>query len=235
MLYQKKYCFQNLFQVATDDDAEVRKNVCRALVMLLEVRMDRLIPDIDNIIEYMLVRTQDSDESVALEACEFWLSLAEQPICRNVLTNHLSRLVPVLVRGMKYSEIDIILLKGDVEEDDNVPDKEEDIKPRFHKSRTHMIKNSVGSVHENGTEKDDDDDYDDGDDDGSLSDWNLRKCSAAALDVLANVFRDDLLPILIPILKETLFHQDWDIKESGILALGKKVYVDYRPVKFVPH
>lgn len=208
---------QNLFVVATDEDPEVRKNVCSALVMLLEVRMDRLIPQIDNIIEYMLVRTQDSDEGVALEACEFWLSLAEQPICRNVLANHLSRLVPVLVRGMKYSEIDIILLKGDVEEDDNVPDKEEDIRPRFHKSKT-TIKNSLNN--ENGTEKDDDEDYDDGDDDGSLSDWNLRKCSAAALDVLANVFRDDLLPILIPILKETLFHQDWDIKESGILALG---------------
>ena len=29
------------------------------------------------------------------------------------------RLVPVLVRSMKYSEIDIILLKGDVEEVNN--------------------------------------------------------------------------------------------------------------------
>lgn len=46
------------------------------------------------------------------------------------------------------------------------------------------------------------------------------KCSAAALDVLANVFKDDLLPVLLPILKETLFHADWEIKESGILALG---------------
>lgn len=46
------------------------------------------------------------------------------------------------------------------------------------------------------------------------------KCSAAALDVLANVFRDQLLPVLVPILREALFHQEWDIKESGILALG---------------
>lgn len=59
-----------------------------------------------------------------------------------------------------------------------------------------------------------------GDDDSSLSDWNLRKCSAAALDVLASVFRNELLPTLLPILKETLFHQEWEIKESGILALG---------------
>jgi hypothetical protein len=48
----------------------------------------------------------------------------------------------------------------------------------------------------------------------------LGKCSAAALDVLANVFREDLLPVLVPILKEMLFHQEWEIKESGILALG---------------
>ena len=103
---------ENLFVLATDDDSEVRKNVCRALVMLLEVRMDRLIPHINQIVEYMLLRTQDTDDAVALEACEFWLSLAEQPICKEVLGPYLDRLIPVLVRGMKYSELDIILLKG---------------------------------------------------------------------------------------------------------------------------
>lgn len=38
--------------------------------------------------------------------------------------------------------------------------------------------------------------------------------------MLANVFREELLPVLVPILKEMLFHQEWEIKESGILALG---------------
>lgn len=72
-------------------------DIDRALVMLLEIRMDRLIPHMHNIIEYMLMRTQDPDERVALEACEFWLSLAEQPICKEALAPHLTRLVPVLV------------------------------------------------------------------------------------------------------------------------------------------
>ena len=63
------------------------------------------------LLKYMLMRTQDPDGTVALEACEFWLSLAEQPICREVLTVHAQRLIPVLINGMKYSEIDIILLK----------------------------------------------------------------------------------------------------------------------------
>ena len=106
-----------------------------------------------------------------------------------MLQPHLDRLVPVLVRGMKYSEIDIILLRGDVEEDENVPDREEDVRPRFHRSKTHH----TGEM--------EDEDEDGLDDDSSLSDWNLRKCSAAALDVLANVFLTELLPVLLPILK----------------------------------
>ncbi|KAJ6625440.1 Transportin-1 [Pseudolycoriella hygida] len=207
---------EKLFHLSTDEDHEVRKNVCRGLVMLLEVRMDRLIPHMNQIIEYMLLRTQDPDESVALEASEFWLTLAEQTICKEVLTPHLPRLAPVLIRGMRYSEIDIILLKGDVEEDEMVPDREEDIRPRFHKSRTHTVK----SGEENGDADDEDDDDCGLDDDNSLSEWNLRKCSAAALDVLANVFRDECLPIVLPILKETLSHSEWEVKESGILALG---------------
>jgi hypothetical protein len=63
------------------------------------------------LLQYMLMRTQDPDEGVALEACEFWLSLADQPICKEALSPHLTRLVPILVQGMKYSEIDVILLK----------------------------------------------------------------------------------------------------------------------------
>lgn len=48
----------------------------------------------------------------------------------------------------------------------------------------------------------------------------LGKCSAAALDVLANVFREELLPHLLPLLKGLLFHPEWVVKESGILVLG---------------
>ncbi|OUC41876.1 HEAT repeat protein, partial [Trichinella nativa] len=52
------------------------------------------------------------------------------------------------------------------------------------------------------------------------SEWNVRKGSAATLDVLSNVFRDELLPHLLPILDGDLFQQDWLVKEAAILALG---------------
>ncbi|MBN3293886.1 TNPO2 protein, partial [Polypterus senegalus] len=178
---------ENLFALAGDEEPEVRKNVCRALVMLLEVRMDRLLPHMHHIIEYMLQRTQDQDENVALEACEFWLTLAEQPVCKDVLCGHLPKLIPVLVNGMKYSEIDIILLKLLKE---NLSVLKVELAGPFH-----LDTNMILAAFE-------------------------RKCSAAALDVLANVFRDELLPQILPLLKELLFHQEWVVKESGILVLG---------------
>ena len=47
-------------------------------------------------------------------------------------------------------------------------------------------------------------------DSGSESDgdevnrWNLRKCSAAGLDILSTVFGDELLPLIIPIVEQRL-------------------------------
>lgn len=60
--------------------------------------------------------------------------------------------------------------QGDVEEDEAVPDSDQDIKPRFHKSRTVTLQHEGG-----GDEEDEDIDDDDDDDDDTLSDWNLRK------------------------------------------------------------
>merc|ERR1719450_2033713 len=107
-----------------------------------------------------------------------------------------------------------------------IPDREEDIKPRFHRSKSHHIEGASGSGGD-GTggggggdgEMSDEEDAD-GADDNAISDWNLRKCSAAALDVLASVFRNDLLPILLPILKETLFHQEWENQRKRNFSAG---------------
>jgi transportin-1 len=34
--------------------------------------------------------------------------------------------------------------------------------------------------------------------------WNLRKCSAADLDILSTVFGDEILPILMPLVQVVL-------------------------------
>lgn len=64
----------------------------------------------------------------------------------------------------------------------------------------------------------DDDDMEN--EDEVYSEWNIRKCSAATLDCLSFRFGNEILDVVIPILKETLIDQDWLTKESAILALG---------------
>ncbi|XP_043646591.1 transportin-1-like isoform X2 [Drosophila teissieri] len=196
---------RNLLHVSSDDDPVVRKNVCHALVCLVQVHCDHMVPHMWQIVGNILLCSQDADKDVALQATEFWLSLGMQTNSRDMLAPILSQLVSVLVRRMQYTEVDITLLKANVDEDDEEPDREQDISPRFHKSRAHLIN----------TELDEDPD-----DDKSFSDWSLRKCSASSFDMVANIFREDCLPVVLPILKETLFHQEWVIKESGVLALG---------------
>ena len=63
--------------------------------------------------------------------------------------------------------------QGDIEEDEAIPDNEQDIRPRFHRSRT------VAQQHEgDGIEDDEDEDDELDDDDDTISDWNLREFSA---------------------------------------------------------
>ncbi|KAJ1019579.1 hypothetical protein NDA18_006057 [Ustilago nuda] len=224
-----------LFKRASDESANVRRYVCQALVLILGVRPDKLIPEMDNLVEYMLYSTQDKDDDVSLEACEFWLQFAEEPSLKDKLRPYLSKVAPVLLKGMVYNELDLLMLGGD-EDDAAVPDRAEDIKPRHYGGGTHRnehLDDAAANGGASGTGKsraaieaqdDDEDDYDEDEDgeedDDGISDWNLRKCSAAALDVMAVNFGDELLEILLPYLKERLFSQDWLQRECGILALG---------------
>lgn len=44
------------------------------------------------------------------------------------------------------------------------------------------------------------------------------KCAAASMDVLSGIFGDDFLVHLLPILKETLFSEHWEV----IIFFAKK-------------
>ena len=60
--------------------------------------------------------------------------------------------------------------QGDVDDDEMIPDNEQDIKPRFHKSRTHQQSYANGDKGAEGAEEDDEDV-----DDEAFADWNLSK------------------------------------------------------------
>jgi transportin-1 len=235
-----------LFKRASDEDANVRRHVCQALVLLLASRPDKLLPELNSVAEYMLYSTKDRNEQVALEACEFWLTFAEDPDLQLHLHPLLPRVAPVLLDCMIYSEDDLLWLDGD-DEDAAVPDKQEDIRPRHYGGgKTHGVDHAQGQgqvapgapaadVGADGEPRrvgaygeelrdTDDDEFDDMDEDEFEEDmsteWNLRKCAAAALDVLAVRFGPDLLNVMLEPLKGKLWNDDWLQRESAILALG---------------
>lgn len=204
-----------LFTRAIDDNLDVRTIVCQSLVSLLEVCPEVLFPHMPDLVRYMIFCTRSEDPDLALEACEFWLVFAEQDELRDQLRPYLPTVVPVLLKGMVYSEMDLMAMGGD-EDDAHIEDDEQDIKPRFHKSNEEKKKEEE---YDDDEEEDEDDDYDYEDDD-MYGDWNLRKCSAATLDVLCTSFQTEVIHILIPLLKGELESSDWLHRECGILALG---------------
>lgn len=76
---------------------------------------------------------------------------------------------------------------------------------------------AAGGKH--GTEDDiEDNDSDTEDVDGE---WNIRKCSASALDTLSAAYPDEVLYMLLPRLQERMANERaWEQREVGVLALG---------------
>lgn len=66
----------------------------QAIVLMLEFApqstLPLLLPQLDNVINFMLTSTKSEHEEVALEACEFWLVMAESDLTRLALHPYLS-------------------------------------------------------------------------------------------------------------------------------------------------
>lgn len=229
-----------LFQMANDPSAEVRRIVCQSLVQLVETRPDLLVPHVEGLVDYILAQQQNRDDpDLALDAAGFWLNIGE---LRNAMGPYLPKVIPVLLQGMVYSQEDVERLSGE-EDDAEEEDRPEEVKPQFAQSKAGRL--AAGStkvndqevaknVNGNGNSGDmgqmdsdslsegeieDEDDY--GDEEGDPeAEWNLRKCSAAALDVFAVVFQQPVFEIILPYLKENLSHSLWPRREAAVLALG---------------
>lgn len=89
-----------LFLLANEEDPENRTAVCTGMIQMLASHPNKLGPYMAQIIEYMIKRTQDQDEDVALESCEFWTAFCEAQIDPNILKPFLPQLVPILLKNL---------------------------------------------------------------------------------------------------------------------------------------
>jgi transportin-1 len=228
---------QQLFQLAADSSEEVRKHVCRSFVHIADIAPQKIVPHMQGLVDYMVTQQRNvQNTDLALDAAEFWLCVGEDQKMRQHLGPHLAKIVPVLLESMVYGEDDIVRLEGE-KEDAEFEDREEDIKPNFATSKAGRLTttangseapNANGNILSSSTGINDDDlsdgEIDDFDDDDSIGNpeeqWNLRKCSAAALDVLASVFHEPVFEATLPYLMQNLSHTEWPNREAAVLALG---------------
>ncbi|KAL0483290.1 transportin protein TNPO1 [Acrasis kona] len=218
--------------LASDPSPRVRKYVCSAFVSLL-VHPVYLKPIFNQVIDYMIHCTsQHRDESLSLGACEFWTAICENDECQELimpLQQHLPKIIRVLIGSMEYSESD----REMQEQDSQAADKDTDVKPfhvqqkslNFHDSKTTpsqmLDANPQPSFHDDDDDDDDDDDYDDDFDYEGHASWNLRKCAASSLDLMSNIFGNDILASLLPEIQERMRPQvNWWQRECAILAIG---------------
>ncbi|OAA37833.1 Armadillo-like helical [Metarhizium rileyi] len=224
---------QHLFVLSSDNSPDVRRQVCRAFVHLVEKRPDKLQPHIGGLVDYIISQQKGDDEDLACEAAEFWLAVGEHDDLWQGLQPYLNKIIPVLLECMVYSGEDIALLGGESDDEDE-EDREQDIKPAFAKKNLKRNINANGdsanqNEADNAFEKlagaDDDleegeiDDVDGGDENPDER-WTLRKCSAAALDVFARDFRNPVFEAIFPYLSQNLKHEEWPHREAAVLALG---------------
>lgn len=219
-----------LFNLAGDQDTEVRKMVCQSFSQLVEFAPEKLIPHMDGLVSYILIQQQNGeDPELALDAAEFWIVSGEQERLQAPLAPFMPKVIPVLLQNMVYEEDDVIRLMGD-EDDADTEDRAEDLKPQFAKSKAGRLDMSKqGDA--NGSQQQPSQEEEEGElSEGEIEDseygddpedeWSLRKCSAAALDVFSNVYHDPIFEIILPYLKETLRHEQWPNREAAVLTLG---------------
>ena len=225
-----------LSALASDPSILVRQWVCRNIVTLVDMRTEYLQNHVEPIARFMLQCSADAAHpALALDGTEFWLTLASvsepamTPAILEPVQTILPQLIPVLLRNMVYQEdqrVEILARnEADAMEAGN-NNNNQAMKPIFHRSRQNNNNQTLQSASDEEDDGGDDDGYEqdseggfDDDDDGN--EWTLRKCSAASLDALANLYgAGPVLPSLLPELEKGLASTDPWIQEAAILALG---------------
>ncbi|CCE61506.1 hypothetical protein TPHA_0A04320 [Tetrapisispora phaffii CBS 4417] len=204
----------NIFSLAqSSEDDQIRSQICVSFAVLLEFRPDKLVDHLSGIIQFTLhIIGSVEDEKVAIEACEFLYSFATSPnMPEHLVQPFINDIVPVLLAKMVYNEDSILTFENSNEDDAFLEDKDEDIKP----IAPRIVKKRDGN--DAGDNEDDADDHEFGDID---TEWNLRKCSAATLDVITNVLPQHVISIAFSYLREHLTSEKWYVREATVLALG---------------
>lgn len=202
---------QACFTLAQNDTTpDTLFSICRAFNELLTCRPDTLVPYLRGVVEFCVHCTRSPEESVSLEGAEVLLTLAQSDADEETLDPLMPLILPQILDNMVLNEEDLFVLESMAEDDSAEADRDQDIKPNAIKSKKTRAQGSQDE------DSDDEDDFEAG-----LENWNLRKCSASALDRIALKNAPLTVQIALPILLQKIApDQTWPIRESAVLAFG---------------
>lgn len=213
-----------------ETNSELRKVICQSLGLLMDAYPDELRPSMPAVLDYMLAMVQQRhDQAVALEACEFWLALAERDSSADLIVPLLPKLLPALVENVPYADDDAEVLEAEEEIGKEGVFESSEVRPRHHNVtvRGQMSFEKTDDLlecnHEEGEVSPEGSSDDDHNADSSVDygNWTLRKCSAATVDLLSmTIDESDFIPIILPLINQLISSSDWKRQEAGILLLG---------------
>ncbi len=209
--------------IVLQDGAKVNSEVaiqiliCRIFVCLVEARPDKLQPSMGQLVEYIIKRQTSGYEILAREASEFWLAVGDHGSLWNSLAPHMLRVIPVLLECMVYSP-EFIARHANAEDDAEKEDRPEDIRPHFAKTALRGRTNGGPSArkgNDSDMEEGELSDFSEDGDEDPDEEWTVRKCSAAALDVLARDFHDPVFESMLGYLETNLKSEQWPHREAA--------------------
>lgn len=220
------------FTLCSSDNEEIQKQISLIFISILEQWPDKLYVHWNGIVSWCIhMISSNNDETVSLNAAEFILAMSTNELPSELVLPYLKDIIPLMLLKMVYDETDVEQMELEDSKDDGAEDKDEDIKPQIAKSKEHKLSLKKDNLNENTTNtnnnNDDDDSDDDDDDEDDENDdedfnytWNLRKCSAATVDILSTSYPEQVLEYSFPIIKNNMNAIEWPIREASILTLG---------------
>ncbi|KAL9559161.1 hypothetical protein MBANPS3_000565 [Mucor bainieri] len=212
-----------MVQATADQDQEILLGACDFWVQYAQSEHyhQELIPYLPRLVEHLLKLMVYSDSDLldighdhhaeattTTNACISKLKLLEDQSIRPRYYRPKNQAAPAATADDDRDEL------SDLEEESSEEDEIEEISSNSSNDSDVDHDSNVSDSEDLGS----DDDFDD---DEFYSEDSLRKCSASALDALSVSFGDDIAPIILNrLFNETLVHDNWLVRESGILALG---------------
>ena len=189
--------------LTADSIPQVRRLVCQSIVILASLHVEALQSYFPSICEFMVQSLLDTEESVAMECCDYWSALLERVDTKMVMRPYLNVLINNIISRLYLTDEQLQQERVD-EEEESSGERQLNLQPVHHRVRSAQSDAEAKESSE------------------LSSKWTLRKQSALLLDTIALSFPPmEVLAVALPRI-QSCFQAERDelLRESGMLALG---------------